>query len=160
MYKRGTNKSGERGGSLIEFTVVASGFFMMLLAICAGANLYFTHNVLVETARRGARFAVTQPATNPAGRTFTSNNGCEQNGPALSDIKNYAIYGNTLGTGTNVLGLQPANICVEYNNFGVGKGSASVRIINFSFHFAVPFIDRQINMPEYRSTQAGENAGT
>jgi len=159
MYKRGINKSGERGGSLIEFTVVASGFFMMLLAICAGSNLYFTHNVLVETARRGARFAVTQAATTPAGSTRTTN-GCDTTGPAVTDIKNYAIYGNTAGTGTNVLGLQPANICIEYNNFGVGKGSASVRIINFTFHFAVPFIDRQINMPEYRSTQAGENAGT
>ncbi|HKB64730.1 MAG TPA: TadE/TadG family type IV pilus assembly protein [Pyrinomonadaceae bacterium] len=159
MCKRGINKSGERGGSLIEFTIVASGFFMMLLAICAGSNLYFTHNVLVETARRGARFAVTQAATTPAGRTWTSN-GCESSGPNLTAIQNYAIYGNTLGTGTNVLGLQPANICVEYNNFGVGKGSASVRIINFTFHFAVPFIDRQIDMPQYRSTQAGENAGT
>src|SRR4029077_16320484 len=156
MYKRGTNKSGERGGSLIEFTVVASGFFMMLIAICAGSNLYFTHNVLVETARRGARFAVTQPASTPAGVT-TASNGCASSGPALSDIKTYAIYGNTAGTGTNLLGLQPANICVEYNNFGVGKGSVSVRIVNFTFHFAVPFIDRQINMPQYRSTQAGEN---
>ena len=159
MYKRGINKSSERGGSLIEFTVVASAFFMMLLAICAGSNLYFTHNVLVETARRGARFAVTQAATTPAGVTRTTN-GCDSTGPNVTAIQNYAIYGNTAGSGTNLLGLTPANICVEYNNFGVGKGSASVRIINYTYHFVIPGIDRQINMPQYRSTQAGENAGT
>jgi hypothetical protein len=159
MYNERTNKSGERGATLIEFAVVASAFFMMLIAICAGSNLYFTHNVLVETARRGARFAVTQPANTPVGATRTTN-GCDSNGPNLSDIQNYAIFGNTAGTGTNLLGLQPANICVEYNNFGVGKGSASVRIVNFTYHFVIPFIDRQINMPEYKSTQAGESAGT
>ena len=54
-------KDNERGGSLIEFTVVAAVFFMMLVGIVAAGNLYYTHNALVEATRRGARYAVMHP---------------------------------------------------------------------------------------------------
>jgi hypothetical protein len=159
MGKHRKNKSNQRGGTLIEFAVVASVFFMMLLAICAGSNLYFTHNALVEATRRGARFAATQKAINPAG-TIRTTVGCDSTGPVLTDIRNYAIYGNTAGTGPNLLGLQPANICVEYSSFGVGTGSVSVSITGYIYYFVIPGINRQITMPAYRSTAAGESAGT
>jgi Flp pilus assembly protein TadG len=164
------NRTSERGGSLIEFTVVASAFFTMLLAICAGANLYFTHNVLVETTRRGARFAATQAANTPVGAPRTTSPGtCDTTGPRVTDIQNYAIFGNTAGTGANPLRLQPANICVQYSatnsaagplGFGVGTGTVTVSVQAYSFHFVIPGINRTIAMPDYKSTAAGENAGT
>jgi Flp pilus assembly protein TadG len=159
------DRSSERGGTLIEFAVVASAFFMMLLAICAGSNLYFTHNALVEATRRGARFAATQQAATPAGALRNTAGGsppasCDSTGPRLAQIRNYAIYGNTAGTGTNLLGLQPANICVEYTNFGVGTGSVSVSITGYTYSFVIPGINRQITMPAYRSTAVGESVGT
>jgi len=159
------NKSSESGGSLIEFAVVASIFFTMLLAICAGSNLYFTHNALVEATRRGARFAATKAASNPAGTIRNTPPGtppasCDSTGPSLTAIRNYTIYGNEAGTGTNVLGLQPANICVEYSGFGVGTGSVSVSITGYTYSFIVPGINRQITMPAYRSTAVGESVGT
>jgi Flp pilus assembly protein TadG len=157
------NISGERGSTLIEFAIVASVFFMMLVAICAGSNLYFTHNALVEATRRGARFAATQKAAipaDPAGKVRDTADECDTTGARLTEIKNYAIYGNEAGTGTSLVGLQPTNICVKYSNFGVGQGSVSVTITGYSYHFVIPGIDRQIAMPAYRSTVAGESAGT
>jgi hypothetical protein len=152
---------GEAGSTLIEFVVVATMLFVMLIGICAGGNLYFTHNAMVESTRRGARFAATQAANTPVGspRT-TAANVCDATGPALTDIQNYTVYGNTAGTGPKLVnGIDRANVCVEYSNFGVGQGSVSVSIINYDFHFVVPLISRTITMPAYRTTVAGESAG-
>jgi len=161
MYTRSTNRIAERGSTLIEFVVVATMLFLMLIAICAGGNLYFTHNALVESTRRGARFAATQPANTPVGTPRTTATGvCDASGPNLLDIQNYTIYGNIAGTGPKLVNaLTPANVCVEYSDFGVGQGSVSVSIINYDFHFVVPFITRTITMPPYRTTMAGESAG-
>ncbi len=150
-------ESGELGGTLIEFTVVASVFLMMLIGICAGANLYFTHNALVEATRRGARFAATQAASTPAGVPTTGQSGCAS---CLTDIQNYTIYGNTAGTGSNLLNLQPANVSVEYASFGVGAGTVSASITGYNYNFVIPGINKTITMPPYRSTAAGESAGT
>lgn len=142
MSKHQNIQSGERGGSLLEFTVVATGLFMMLIGIVAGANLYFTHNALVEATRRGARFAATQEVNSE---------------PA---IRSFAIYGNSEGTGSPLLSnLQPENIVVQYTNFGVGQGTVSVSITNYNYDFAIPGVSRLIAMPPYRSTAAGESAG-
>lgn len=162
MHRILNHKSSERGGSLLEFTFVATGFFTMLLAITAASNLYFVHNALVEATRRGARFAATQKAAipaDPAGTIRDTGGACDSTGASLTAIQNYAIYGNAAGTGTSVLSLQPANICVQYSNFGVGQGSVSVSITNYTYYFVIPFINRPIVMPAYRSTQAGESAG-
>jgi Flp pilus assembly protein TadG len=162
---RQRNKSGQRGSTLLEFAVVSTVFFMMLLAICAGSNLYFTHNALVEATRRGARFAATQAAHSTPGTIVTtagdcSTTSCDSAGPRLTQIRNYAIFGNEAGTGSNLLNLQPANVCVQYCNFGVGTGSVSVSISGYNYNFVIPGINRQITMPAYRSTAAGESAGT
>ena len=152
----------ESGSTLIEFVVVATMLFVMLIAICAAGNLYFTHNAMVESTRRGARFAATQVANTPAGapKCPVPPCGCDTTAPSLNDIKNYTVYGNTLGTGPKLVnGIGPDNVCVEYSNFGVGQGSVSVSIINYDFHFVVPLITRTITMPKYRTTVAGESAG-
>jgi Flp pilus assembly protein TadG len=158
MSSQTHSTSGERGGTLIEFTFVAATFFTMLLAICAGSNFYFTHNALVEATRRGARYAATQAASSPAGTQ--TNCPVTNAGPSLTAIRNYTIYGNAAGTGTNLLGLQPTNVTVEYCSFGVATGSVSVSITGYTFNFVIPGINKQITMPPYRSTAAGESAGT
>lgn len=156
-----SNRKPERGSTLIEFAVVASAFFTMLIAICAGANLYFTHNALVEATRRGARFAATQVARTPAGTVANTAAGtCDSTSPTLTAINNYTIYGNAAGTGPNLLSLQPANVCVQYSGFGVGAGSVSVSITSYAYSFVVPGINSQITMPAYRTTASGESAGT
>ena len=150
------NRKSERGTTLLEFVVVATTYFTMLIAICAGSNLYFTHNGLVEATRRAARYAAIEPADPLCGKPTTGANQC---GSCLTRIRNYAIYGNSAGTGSNLLGLTPTNVTVEYNNFGVGQGSVSVSITNYSYSFVIPGINRTIAMPAYRTTIAGESAG-
>jgi hypothetical protein len=156
MTKKRIEKRGESGGTLLEFTFVAVTFFMMLLAITSGSNLYFTHNALVEATRRGARFAATQAANSPAGTLTTGTDV----GPSLDAIRYFTIYGNATGTGTSVLGLQPGNVHVEYKDFGVGTGAVSVYITGYNFSIVIPFVSRQIAMPPYRTTVRGESAGT
>jgi hypothetical protein len=133
---------------------------MMLLAIISGANLYFTHNALVEATRRGARFAATQAASGGEPGTTTA---CPvtNSGPSLTAIRNFAVYGNEAGTGRALVsGLQPANVNVQYCNFGVGTGSVSVYISGFNYNVVIPFLSRQIAMPANRTTVRGESAGT
>jgi Flp pilus assembly protein TadG len=156
MDSKRNQRKGERGSTLLEFAVVASVFFMMLIAICAGSVLYFTHNALVEATRRGARYAATQAASSPAGAATTGTDV----GPSLIAIQNYTIYGNSAGTGSKLINLQPANVHVEYQNFGVGQGSVSVYIAGYTYNFVIPGINKQITMPAYRSTAVGESAGT
>ena len=148
----------QRGGTLLEFVLIAPFFFMMLVGIVAAGNLFFTHNALVEATRRGARYASTQAAACPAG-TITTTSGCDTTGPSLTAIRYYAIYGNAAGTGTNLVNLQPSNICVEYSGFGVGVGTVTVSITSFNYNFVIPGISRVITMPAYRTTVTGESAG-
>jgi len=149
---------GQRGGSLLEFVFIAPFFFMMLVGIVAGGVLFFTHNALVDATRRGARYA-SMTAAAPTAGTITTTQGCDTAGPNLTAIKNYAIYGNAAGTGTNVSGLQPSNICVEYSNFGVAQGTVTVSIQNFTYNFSIPLLTRVITLPPYRTTVPGESAG-
>jgi hypothetical protein len=174
MTKERAEKRSESGGTLLEFTFVAVTFFMMLLAITAGANLYFTHNALVEATRRGARFATTQAAHSPAVAEWTTPPGttCDTTGPNLVAIQNFAIYGNSAGTGPKIFAeLQRDNICVNYSKvpvagaappmgFGVGTGAVTVSITGFNFNLVIPFVGRQVAMPAYRTTLGGESAGT
>ncbi len=160
MRRERIEKGGERGSTLLEFTFVAATFFTMLLAITAGANLYFTNNALMEATRRGARFAATQKAADPAG-TLRTTGGCDSTGPKLTAIRNYAIYGNEAGNGPKILSnLNPANICVEYTGFGVGTGTVAVRITSYNYNLVIPGISRQMAMPANRTTMRGEGAGT
>jgi hypothetical protein len=145
---------------LLEFVFVAIGFFTMLIAICAGSNLYFTHNALVEATRRGARYAATQPAAVVCGTPTAVGPVQGTCSACLTRIRNYAIYGNSAGTGTPLVnGLQPTNVNVEYANFGVGQGSVSVNITGYTYYFVLPFLNQPITMPGYRTTAAGESAG-
>lgn len=158
MIEQNKNRS-QRGTTILEFTFVAVVFFMMLLAITSGGNLYFTHNALVEATRRGARFAATQAANGGAPGTMT---GCPvtNSGPSLTAIRNFTVYGNVNGTGPPLIsGLQPSNVNVEYCNFGVGTGAVSVFITGFNYNVVIPFASRQFQMPSKRTTVRGESAG-
>ena len=152
MRRFPTTRGHERGGSLIEFAVVASGFFLMLVGIVAAGNLYYTHNALVEATRRGARYAVLNP-----------------NGGAAA-VQNVVIYGKAnppSGATPLVYNLQPANVTVCYSGtvncpgqaFGVAAGAVTVTIQSYSFPFVLPTTTTSITMPPYRTTLTGESAG-
>lgn len=150
--KRDTKKHSERGTAIVEFAITASFFLMMIVAIISGGHLFFTHNALVESTRRGARYAATLPA--PTTET------CQNNSTTIDPrIKNMVLYGTTTaGTTTLVNNLQASNITVCYSgDYGVAQGTVSVKIEGYQYTFAVGA--RLINMPPYQTTVVGESAG-
>lgn len=148
---RHTKKHSERGTAIVEFAITAAFFLMIIMAIISGGHLFFTHNAMVESTRRGARYAATQCKPNLAG--------CPNSDTSLDRVKNVVLYGtDTVGTSPLVNGLTPANIQVDYSpDFGVAQGTVSVKIINYNYTFAVAA--RVINMPPYQTTVVGESAG-
>lgn len=137
-------RRNERGGSLIEFTVIATVFFLMLVGIVAAGNLYYTHNALVEATRRGARYAV----MNPSGSTTA--------------VTNVVLYGTATpaeGATSLIYNLTPDNVVVTYSGLNVAQGTVTVTITNYSFPFVLPTTTTSIAMPPYRTTLTGECAG-
>src|SRR5688572_2377940 len=104
---RGTNtRSGQAGSTLVEFSIGATVFLTALFAVIEFGRALWVHNALADAARRAARYAVNQPASNPPGVITTGVNV----GPSLTAIRNVAVYGNPAG-GTNPMvdQLTPAN---------------------------------------------------
>ena len=152
MKGRSNKKERQRGTAIIEFTLTASTFFMIIAAIISAGHLFFTHNALVESTRRGARYAsmVAAPSTQ----------GCQNNSTTVDAVKNMVLYGTTTaGTSPLVNNLQASNVTVCYSNdYGVGQGTVSIKIENYTYTFAVGALN--INMPAYQTTVVGESAGT
>lgn len=157
MIRGTTKRSRERGATLVEFSIGASVFLMAMFAVIEFGRALWVHNALADAARRAARYAVSQPASSPAGAATTGTNV----GPSIAAIRNVGVYGNTAGTGTAMVNnLTPANIDVQYNNFGVGQGTVAITITNYQHTFVVPIIGSTITMPDYETTLTGESAGT
>jgi Flp pilus assembly protein TadG len=149
--KRDTKNHSERGTAIVEFTITAAFFLMIIMAIVSGGHLFFTHNAMVESTRRGARYAATlaKPATES----------CVNNSTTVTPVKNMVLYGTpTAGTTTLVNNLQASNVTVCYSSdYGVAQGTVSVKIEGYNYTFAVA--GRVINMPAYQTTVVGESAG-
>src|SRR5262249_31527980 len=142
MKRRGIKKESESGTALIEFTLTAAFFLMVIMAIVSAGHLFFTHNALVESTRRGARYAALQ--TKPATES------CVNNSTTVDSVKNMVLYGTTTaGTSPLVNNLQASNITVCYSSdYGVGQGTVSVKIESYTYTFAVGGLT--INMPAYQ----------
>ena len=152
MKGRINKKESESGNVMIEFTITAIAFLMMIMAIVSAGHLFFTHNAIVESTRRGARYAslVAKPGTES----------CQNNSTTVDAVKNMVLYGTTTaGTAPLVNNLQASNVTVCYSNdYGVGQGTVSVKIESYTYTFAVGAFN--INMPAYQTTVVGESAGT
>ncbi|MDQ3666312.1 MAG: pilus assembly protein [Acidobacteriota bacterium] len=155
---RGTNKeSGQSGATLVEFAIGATIFLTASFAVIEFGRALWTHNALADAARRAARYAVNQPASNPPGVKTTGLNV----GPSVSAIRNVAVYGDPAGGSQPMVNdLTPANLNVQYTNFGVGDGTVAVTITDYQFQFVVPIVGTTIQMPDYNTTLTGESAGT
>ena len=157
MFQGTNKKSGQRGATLVEFAIGATVFLMVMFAVLEFGRALWIHNALSDAARRAARYAVNQPASNPAGVSTSGTNV----GPSLAAIRNVGVYGNPAGTGQPMVnGLTPANINVDYNQFRVGDGTVAVTITNYQFQFVIPILGTTIQMPDYNTTLTGESAGT
>jgi Flp pilus assembly protein TadG len=138
-----TKRNKERGSTLVEFSIAATVFLMVMFAVIEFGRAVWTHNALADAARLGARYAVVNPAANEA------------------NVKNVVVYGDPAG-GTNpvVENLTTNNVQVNYSGFGLDAGTVQVTITDYQFRFVVPIIGTTINMPNYTTTLTGESAGT
>ena len=150
-------KNGQQGNTIIEFAIVATVFFMMLVGIVAAGHLFYTHNALVEATRRGARYAVLQ--------CRPSQSGCTNSDTTITRVKNVVLYGTDTpadGATSLISNLQASNVSVEFStspNFGLAAGTVSVSITGYSYPFVLPSVTTSIPMPPYRTTLSGECAG-
>lgn len=136
------NKKGERGATLVEFSIAATVFLTMLFAVLEFGRALWVHNALSDAARRGARYAVLHPQSD------------------ADSVKNVVVYGDPAGgTKPIVSDLATSNINVAYNGFGLDTGTVSVKITGYQFHFVIPIVSTSITMPNYNTTLTGECAG-
>jgi len=137
------NRTNERGGTLVEFSIAATVFLMVLFGVVEFGRALWTHNALTDAARKGARYAVVHQASD------------------ASSVKNVVVYDNPAGgTSPIVEGLTTDNVLVTYSGFTLDGGTVQVTITNYDFHFVVPIVSTTIRMPSYTTTLTGESAGT
>ena len=148
--KRHTKIHSERGTAVVEFTLTAAVFLMMIVGIVSAGHLFFTYNAMVESTRRGARYAAT--LAKPV------NGFCDNASTTVDPVKNMVLYGTTtVGQRTLVNNLQASNVTVCYSaDYGVAQGTVSVKIENYNYTFA---LGKVISMPAYQTTVMGESAG-
>lgn len=139
---RFNHRKNERGSTLVEFAIGATVFFTAMFAVIEFGRALWTHNALADAARRGARYAVNHATTDSLA------------------VKNVVVYGNPAGGSLPLVdNLTTANVQVQYADFGLGKGTVSVQIVNYKFQMVIPLIGGTINMPAYNTTLTGENVG-
>ena len=137
------NRNRERGNTLVEFSIAATVFLMSMFAVLEFGRALWTHNALTDAARRGARYAVVHSQGQ------------------MADVKNVVVYGNPAGGTTPVVdNLSTTNVEVNYDNFGLAKGTVQVTINNYNFQFVIPIVGTTIAMPKYTTTLTGESVGT
>ncbi len=139
---RRRHRSNERGSTLVEFSITGAIFLLALFGVLDFGRLLWTHNALADAARHGARHAVSSSVTSTAA------------------IKNMVVYGNPNG-GTNpvVSGLTASNVEIVYDNVGLGRGTATIKIKGHHFKFAALFFGVDMLMPDYQTTLTGETMG-
>lgn len=132
----------ERGSTLVEFAIGASVFLMVMFAVIEFGRALWVHNALSDAARRGARYAVTHSSAD------------------VDAVKNVVVYDDPAG-GTKPLvdSLTTGNVNVDYSNFGLSGGTATVSITGYQFNFVFPVVSTSIQMPGYATTLTAECAG-
>lgn len=139
---RCNHKRKERGSTLVEFAIGATVFLTAMFAVIEFGRALWTHNALADAARRGARYAVNHSTTD------------------VNAVKNVVVYGNPAGGSQPVVdNLTPANVEVQYTDFSLGKGTVSVRVVNYKFQMVIPLVGGSLNMSAYNTTLTGENVG-
>jgi Flp pilus assembly protein TadG len=143
------NREGERGAALLEFTLAATVFLVVIFGTLEFGRLLWVHNALTDATRRAARYAVTRGKSN------------DPTSAAQKAIKNVAVYGNPEGTGSPLVdNLAPGQVLVTFSDdYALGAGSVSVEIDKYEFQFVVPLLGTTMQMPAYRTALTSESAG-
>ncbi|WP_299804714.1 TadE/TadG family type IV pilus assembly protein [uncultured Shewanella sp.] len=139
------NISRTRGVYAVEFSIVASVFFLFLFSSIEVGRLLYTYNVLHEAARRAARIAVV----------------CQ----VSTDIRAKALF-----NGANLVpNLTNNNLSITYlqldgsnaTDLVYGSDIRLIRaeIINYQHQFLVPGLTQTLNSPTFSATLPRESLG-
>lgn len=96
------NITRQKGVAMVEFSLIALMFFMLIFGAIEFARAWFVYNTLTEATRRGARIAAVCPADLLNGRVRVVN----------AVLFNSNLTDLTPGTG--LLGLVPNNVKIRY----------------------------------------------
>ncbi|GIU21317.1 MULTISPECIES: TadE/TadG family type IV pilus assembly protein [unclassified Shewanella] len=139
MKNQAIKKQG--GVYVIEFTLVAVVFFVLLFAAIEFGRLLFTYNVLHEASRRAARLAVV----------------CQVN----SDIDSISLFNDA----AILPNLSSNNLTISYLAYdgtvatGIDIDLVRAEIINYQHQFIVPGLYRVISSPTFSTTLPRESLG-
>ncbi|MCE9685376.1 pilus assembly protein [Shewanella sp. AS16] len=133
-----------KGIYMVEFSIVAGVFFLLLFGAIEVGRLLYTYSVLQEASRRAARLAVVcHPST---------------------DIDNLALFNGA----ELVPNLGPSNLVIRYldkngNDASAPDGSdiylVRAEIRNYQHQFLVPGLYRTLNSPTFFTTLPRESLG-
>ena len=150
---------------MAEFAIVALIFFAMIFGIIEFGRLLYTHNALADATRRGARYAVLHPGITAAHKDA---------------VKYEVVYGRGVKfdddgkptTAPVINGLTTTMVEVTYEGedldgdpdtppsaFGSNLGTATVKIVGYTFNLSIPVFGRPLSMPDYSTTLSAESAG-
>ncbi len=89
-----SRRSGQRGQSLVEFSLVALLTVMMMLFVAEMGRMLLVYTAVANAARAGSRYAIVHGGTRVAGSTVDSASGPAAN-PAevLTAVRNFASAG-------------------------------------------------------------------
>ena len=142
MRQSKQHKWSERGATLVEFSIAATVFLMVMFAVIEFGRALWVHNALADAARRGARYAVLHSSDD------------------ADKVKNVVVYGDEDGGGTPMIpNLTTENVSVDYTDFALNRGTVSVSINEYQFQFVIPIVGTTITMPHYSTTLTGESVG-
>ena len=144
VRRRGTFQRRQRGATILEFAIGALVILGTSFAVIDFGRLLWTHNALSDAARQGARYAVSNSLT--SGTTTA--------------IKNTVMYG-TVAAGSKpiVSGLTASEVVITYDNIGLGRGTATVKVTGHRFYFLTGLFALSVQMPVYQTTLTGETMG-
>src|SRR5690349_24680718 len=118
MLRIKTCRENERGSTLVEFSIGVTVFLTAMFGVLEFGRALWVHNALTDAARRGARYAVLHSSADAA------------------QVKNVVVFGDPAGgTKPVVPNLSTTNVSVNYSNYALNQGTATVGITNYQFQF-------------------------
>lgn len=142
-------KKSQRGIYAVEFAIVGSLFFLLLIAVLEIARLFFTWNVLTEVSRRSARLAVVcdLDQANILSHTNMMNAALFNNNPLINNLTTSNIQVQYLGlTGLPVTTFSR----IRY---------VRANIINYQHQLFIPGLSLTLNSPTFSTTLPRESLG-
>ncbi|MBU3071487.1 pilus assembly protein [Aestuariicella sp. G3-2] len=142
-----TSRRKTTGGTLVEFSIVASVFFIVLFGIIEFGRLMFTWNVLDEVTRRGARLAAVCPVNDIDGITSRAS----FHGSILHDFSDTNIVIEYFDKNSTLIADPTADfIQIRF----VGS-----RISNYQFQGFIPFLTFFLPAPDFKTVLPSESLG-